>query len=113
MDIHKPDRLLVLTISGTLSDDLMRKLNHATFHFTKIDSRGGPFQEPMTCLMIGFHATQQAEILELIQNHCRTYRKFISTQGPLPGELTNLPLMEAQSGGASIHMMTVERFEQF
>jgi uncharacterized protein YaaQ len=112
VDIKKPDRLLVLTISGTLSDDLMRKLSQATFHFTMIDSRGGPFQEQMTCLMIGFHSNQQTEILELIRNHCRSYRNFIPTQGPLPGELTNLPLMEAQSGGATIHMMTVERFEQ-
>jgi uncharacterized protein YaaQ len=108
-----PDRLLILTVSGSQSDVLIKKLSQAKFHFTMIDSRGSMFQGSMSCLLIGFNEKQQRVLFEMIRNNCRPYRQYIPTQGPLPGELAGLPMMEAQLGGALVYMMNVERFEQF
>jgi uncharacterized protein YaaQ len=50
--------------------------------------------------------------LDIIRKNCQPYRKYIPTQNLLPGELANLPVVEARFGGALVYMLNVERFEQ-
>jgi len=107
-----PNRLLIVIVSGSQVDILMTKLSQENFRFTVIDSSGNPIQEPRICLLIGFHTKQQESLFELIRNNCQPYRRNIPAQGLLVGESANLPMLEAQLGGALIYLMNVERFEQ-
>lgn len=112
MALPSPDRLVLLMISGSQSDVLMKQLTEADFRFTLINSTGGLLQEAMICLMIGFSHERLPALLDVLHSSGRTYKKFIPTQGMLPMEQAALPMMEAQLGGATIFMLNVERFEQ-
>lgn len=106
------DRLVILTVFDSQADPLMKQLTREDFHFTVINSTGGVMQEAVICLLVGFFHERMPVLLEIVRNKCRPYRKYIPTQSLLPGELANLPMLEAQLGGALIYMMNVERFEQ-
>jgi uncharacterized protein YaaQ len=110
---YSPDQLLILTVNEPQANTLIKELNNKGIHFTVIDSRSGMFQEPINCLLIGFNQVQKAGLLELIRGCCQHYLKYIPTQGPARGELTSLPMLEAQFGGALVQILNVERFEQF
>jgi uncharacterized protein YaaQ len=112
MDNATLDRLVFLTISGSQADPLMKRLSREGFQFTLIDSTSQMMQEPALCLMVGFAHERLNSLLEIVRKECKPYRKFIPTQNILPGELANLPMVEAQLGGARVFMMNVERFEQ-
>jgi uncharacterized protein YaaQ len=106
------DRLVILTVSGSQSGALMKALSRDGFQFTVIDSRGGMMQDTMVCLLIGFSAERMPILLEDVRKNCRSYQQYVTTQGLVPGELSNLPMVEARMGGALVYMMNVERFEQ-
>jgi uncharacterized protein YaaQ len=106
------DRLMILTITGSQSDPLMKHLNRDGFQFTVINSTSEMMQESALCLMIGFSHERLSGLLEIIRIECSTYRKFIPTQSLLPGELSSLPMVEAELGGARVYILNVERFEQ-
>jgi len=106
------DRLVILTVFDSQADPLMKQLTREGFHFTVINSAGGVMQEAINCLLIGFFHERMPILLEIVRKNCRPYRKYIPTQGLMPAELANLPMLEAQLGGAMIYTMNVERFEQ-
>jgi uncharacterized protein YaaQ len=113
MTEFSPDQLLILTVSEPQIDHLIKELNNKGIHFTVIDSRSGLFQDPINCLIVGFNKVQKAGLLELIRGCCQHYLKYIPTQGPVGGEMTSPPMMEAQFGGALVQILDIERFEQF
>ncbi|MBI4926217.1 MAG: cyclic-di-AMP receptor [Anaerolineae bacterium] len=105
--------LLYVIVSGLQADKLTRQLAQNNFYFTKIDSSGGIIQEPMVCLLIGLDTARKPALIDLVNECCRPYRHYIPTQmAPQPG-YAELPMIEAQLGGAIIYSMNVERFEQF
>jgi uncharacterized protein YaaQ len=112
MSQSSPDRLVILTVTGSQADPLMKHLNRDGFQFTIINSTSEVMQEPAVCLMIGFSHERLPGLLEIVRADCHIYHKFIPTQSLLPGELSSLPMVEAELGGARIYMLNVERFEQ-
>lgn len=106
------DRLVILTVSGTQFDGLIKHLGREKFTFTVINTTGGIIQEPEVCLLIGFHSERLPVLLEVIRKQCRPFRQYVSSQGIPPGEKANLPMVEVELGGARIYMMNVERYEQ-
>ena len=113
MDSSQPDQLLLLTVSGSQTEPLLKRLKQEEFNFTVIDSAGGVMQEPATCLLIGFHHERLPVVLNIVRETCHPYRQYIPAQGFLPGESASLSMVEASLGGALVYMMDVERFEQF
>ena len=112
MNTPSLDQLAILTVFESQADTLMKELTRENFRFTVIHSAGGMAQEAENCLLIGFFHERMQKLLEIVRKNCRPYRKFIPTQNFLPIEQTNLPMLEAQLGGALIYMMNVDRFEQ-
>jgi len=106
------DRLIILTVFDSQADPLMKQLTREGFHFTVINSAGGTMQDAVICFLVGFFHERMPVLLEIVRNKCHPYKQFISTQGLLSGELANLPMLEAQLGGALIYTMNIERFEQ-
>jgi len=106
------DRLMVLNVSGSQSGALLKELSRAGFQFTLVDSRGGGLQEAAVYLLIGFPDERMLALLETVRSNCRPYRQYVPTQGLAPAELSGLPMVEAQMGGALVYVMNVERFEQ-
>lgn len=113
MDASNLDRLAILTVSSPQSGPLMKELSGQGFQFTIVNSTGGVVQETLACMLIGFQHERFTSLLEIIHTHCKTYRGYVPTEGFPAGGLAGLSMVEAQMGGALIHVMNVERFEQF
>jgi uncharacterized protein YaaQ len=112
MNEQKVDRLALLVISGSQAGDLMKDLQQKKFYFTVIDTSGGLINEQVVCIMLGLPQERLPLLLDLVNRCCQTYRQYIPAQMQPPGELMMLPMVEAQSGGALVYLMNVERFEQ-
>ena len=112
MSQNPPDHLLIVTVTKTQSESLVKSLCQEDYHVTIIDSRDNILDEPTACLLIGFQGDDQQELLDLVRGCCHHYRKYIPAQGSLPGELVNLSMVEAQLGGAQVYLLKLDRFEQ-
>ncbi|MFH1523924.1 MAG: cyclic-di-AMP receptor [Chloroflexota bacterium] len=112
MDESPLDRLAILTVSGSQVNLLMKHLQQAGFNFTVMHTTEGVITEAEICLLVGFRNERMPVLLDLVREKCRPYRRFVSTQGFLPGDLATSPVVEAELGGARFWMMNVERFEQ-
>jgi uncharacterized protein YaaQ len=106
------DRLVILVVIKSQADPLMRRLRQTRFHFTVIDSAGGLIQEPMVCLMLGFGQERLADLLDIVRRCCRPRTRYVPAQMHVPSEVGNLPMFEAQVGGAMVYSMAVEQFIQ-
>ena len=112
MDASPPDRLAILTVSGSQVDLLLERFQQAGFSFTVMHTTEGVITEAEVCLLVGFRSEQMSVLLDLVRETCRPYRRYVSTQGFLPGDLATSPVVEAELGGARFWMMNIERFEQ-
>lgn len=106
------DLLVLIIVSRSQSKKLMRKLNIKHFYFTIIDSSSSLFHEPTVCLVLGLNHTRMETLNELVDKYCQPYRKFIPVQMRATGELSHMPVLESQEGGATLYGLPVEYFEQ-
>jgi uncharacterized protein YaaQ len=112
MSLALPDRLAILNVSEAQKDTLFTHLAREKFIFTVINNTGGMIQEPEISLLIGFHSERLPVLLDVVRKNCHPYRKYISARGFIQSEITGLPMVEAELGGAQLFMLNVERFEQ-
>jgi uncharacterized protein YaaQ len=106
------DLLVLIVVSSSQSKKLMAKLNKQHFYFTIIDSTNSLFHEPSVCLLLGLHHDRLETLNELVRKYCQPYRKYVPIQMRAVGEISNLPVMETQEGGATLYALAVEHFEQ-
>jgi uncharacterized protein YaaQ len=106
------DLLLLIIVSQSQSKKLMANLNRQHFYFTVIDSSSSLFHEPTVCLLMGLNQARMDILNRLINKYCQPYRKFIPVQMRVVGELSHIPVIESQEGGATLYGMSVEHFEQ-
>ena len=106
------DLLVLVVVSDSQSRKLMAHLNKKRFYFTKIDSTNSLFHEPTVCLLLGLNHSRMEELNLLIRKYCQPYRKFIPVQLRSTSEISHLPVLESQEGGATIYALAVEYFEQ-
>lgn len=106
------DLLLLIIVSQSQSKKLMANLNRQHFYYTVIDSSSSLFQEPTVCLLMGLNHARMDALNHLIDKYCQPYRKFIPVQMRVVGELSHMPVIESQEGGATLYGMAVEHFEQ-
>jgi uncharacterized protein YaaQ len=106
------DFLVLIIVSQSQSKKVMANLNKQHFYFTIIDSSSSLFQESTVCLLMGLNHTRMDILDKLIQKYCQPYRKFIPVQMRGIPEMSPMPVIETQEGGAILYGMPVEHFEQ-
>lgn len=110
---HKDvNQLALLVVSGRQSNDLMEKLRQERYYFTVIDSSGGIIQEPAVCLLVGLNSTRTEHLIKIIRKVCHPLKAYIPAQLTFQTGIQTIPMIEAQVGGALIHILNVERFIQ-
>jgi uncharacterized protein YaaQ len=109
----EPVNLLALIfVLGRQAETLMRRLVDEQFYFTKIESTGLVFEEPLVGVMIGLNNQRMDYLIRVIEQTCPPHQEYIPVQVmPLAG-LPPLPMIEARVGGALIYSIEVERFIQ-
>jgi uncharacterized protein YaaQ len=97
--------------AGALTDALREK----NFQSTLISSTGGFLREGNATLFIGVEDGQVPDVLAVIKENCTTRTQFVNPMPPVmePGELYMPQPVEVQVGGATVFVLTVERFEKF
>jgi uncharacterized protein YaaQ len=106
------DLLVLIVVSSSQSKKLMANLNKKQFFFTIIDSTNSLFHEPTVCLLLGLNHDRIETLNKLVQKYCQPYRKFIPVQLRATDEISNLPVLESQEGGATLYALAVDHFEQ-
>jgi uncharacterized protein YaaQ len=106
------DLLVLIVVSSSQSKKLMANLNRQHFYFTVIDSTNSLFHEPTVCLLLGLNNTRMETLNQLVREYCQPYKRFVPVQIRATGELSNLPILETQEGGATLYALAVEHFEQ-
>jgi uncharacterized protein YaaQ len=106
------DQLVIIIVSSAQAGTLMEKLGQLDFHFTKVDSSGGFLHEATLCLFVGLQREQRSALVELVRHHCHRRKIYIPAHMDVT-QIQGQPLMiEAETGGAAVFTLNVERFEQ-
>lgn len=105
------DQLVLATISGEQTAELVLQLTQAGYYVTMVDSRGGLLDERTSTLLIGLQRGQGPALLETLRTECRTRRRLIPAQLETPLASAQTLMIEAETGGAIIYLFDVERFE--
>ena len=106
------DQLMIVVVASAQAGKLIDRLGHHDFHFTKVDSSGGFLQEATLCLFVGIEHERRDQLVKLIRKHCNRRAVFIPAHMDVT-QIQGQPLMiEAETGGATIFTLNVERFEQ-
>ncbi len=106
------DQLCIVSVMGEQAGDLTARLTTNRFYVTELNSTGSLLQEPQVSLLIGLHHSRQGELVRHIRECCRRQRRFIAAHLEGSSSLFQPAMIEAETGGAVISIVPVERFEQ-
>ena len=109
------DTLVILYITNEQIEELTQRLNDQRFYFTRIASSGGFLNYPNSSLIIGISKERLDDLKAIVQQCCRRRTTHIATQTHIETypHHSSPVIVEAEVGGAMMHTLTVEHFEQF
>lgn len=106
------NQLVIAAVARAQASTLADRLINDGFYVTQVDSSGGILHEATVSLLVGLDQTHLPRLLEHIRECCRTCRRFIPTHVGTPLLEIQPMMIEAEVGGATVHVLNVERFEQ-
>ncbi|MFO7153111.1 MAG: cyclic-di-AMP receptor [Bacillota bacterium] len=105
-------KLIMAVVQDIDAPKLVAELTRKNVGVTKLSSTGGFLQRGNTTLLMGVEDERLDEVLKVIEKICRP-RKHVITPFPLsPGEAMAPYPIEVTVGGATVFVMSVERFEK-
>lgn len=107
------NQIVFIVVYERQAEELLKALVEERYYFTKIDSSGMIFQEPILCLLIGLNNSRRNALMELVSQRCRPFEEYIPVQFNAPAGFPPMSMIEARAGGALVYVLDVERFEQF
>jgi uncharacterized protein YaaQ len=108
-------KLVVAVIQDKDSHRLLGSLTQAGFGATKLASTGGFLREGNTTLLIGVEDEAVEKIVAIIKTTCRAREQLVTPLSPMGGPADSyIPYpVEILVGGATVFVLSVERFEKF
>lgn len=108
-------KLVVAVIQDKDSHRLLSGLTQEGFRATKLASTGGFLREGNTTLLVGVEDEQVDKVVGVIKNTCRAREQLVTPLSPMGGPADSyIPYpVEIVVGGATVFVLTVERFEKF
>ncbi len=96
--------------AGTLIDVLTEQ----GYRATRINTAGGFLKEGNATVLVGVEDTKVDEVLSLVESNCNTRTQYINPLPPVmePGEFYMPYPVEVQVGGATVFVLSVERYER-
>jgi len=107
-------KLVIVVIQDRDATQLLEGLLAKGLRATKLASTGGFLREGNTTLMIGVEDERVHEVLSVVRRTCRARDQLVTPLAPLSGAAESyVPYpVEVQVGGATVFVMSVERFEK-
>lgn len=108
-------RLVIAVVNATDIERLLRGLGNRGFRATTIDVSGGFLRQGNVTLLVGVLEAFVADVINLIDDACRARVQVIDPVLPFaePSGLFASRPLEERSGGASVYVLPVERYERF
>jgi len=109
------DTLVILYITNEQIDALTKELIERRFYFTRIASSGGLLNYPNSSLILGISKERLDDLKAIVKQYCQRRTTHIATQTHIEAYPHHSApvIVEAEVGGAILHTLPVEHFEQF
>jgi uncharacterized protein YaaQ len=107
-------KLLIIILSDSDADGLIRAMVERGYPATKIGTTGGFLRRGNTTLLSGVGEEEVDDVLALIRRLCPVRTELLTLGAiPIAGELPflNEPI-EVRAGGAVIFVLDIDRFER-
>ena len=107
-------KLVIAVVQGEDAAQTVQALSTAGISVTKMTSTGGFLQQGNATLLIGVDDDKVEEAIGVIRDNCRERSQYMTPMPPMvePGEFFMPYPVEVQVGGATVFVVTVERFEK-
>ena len=105
-------KLVISMVQDDDAADLVDAITEAGFRVTKLASTGGFLKSGNTTLMIGVEANKVQNVIDVVEDVCKTRKQIITTPTPITGNMDmymSYPI-EIEVGGATIFVVDVDQF---
>ncbi len=105
-------KLVIAMVQDDDAADLVDAITEAGFRVTKLASTGGFLKSGNTTLMIGVEANKVQNVIDVVEDVCKTRKQIITTPTPITGNIDmymSYPI-EIEVGGATIFVVDVDQF---
>lgn len=106
-------KLVIAVVQDKDAGRLVEELVDRGHRATKLASTGGFLKEGNTTLLVGAEEGQVDEVIAIIKKVCKPREQMVTPLAPAGGVLeTYVPFpVEVMVGGATIFVLSVERYE--
>ncbi len=106
------DQLVLIAVPDEQAGKLEKKLSAKGFRHTLISASNGFLPTGFTCLMLGIFSGDNARLMHLVEQTCKTKRHYIPASSNFGlGEGISLTMIEAEFGRTLVYVLPVELFE--
>lgn len=107
-------KLVFAIVNNEDGNPVMRELNKEGFSVTKMASTGGFLRAGNTTLLVGTSEEQVQQVVDVISKHSMKRKQVVFTPEPYLGTAVDYTMYpeEIETGGATIFVVDVERFEK-
>ncbi len=107
-------KLIIAVVQDKDSNRLSKHLVKKGYRATKLASTGGFLKEGNTTFLIGVKDDEINDVLDIIQENCRSREQTVSPVSVMGGNVDSyVPYpIEVEVGGATVFVLQVEQFHQ-
>ncbi|MBP2024890.1 cyclic-di-AMP receptor [Peptoniphilus stercorisuis] len=107
-------KLVISIVQDVDADTLVEEIIDKNFRVTKMSTTGGFLKSGNTTLLIGVEDDRIDELLEIIDDNCKTREvtKTIQTIN-IPGQAMIPVPIQVKIGGATVFVLNVEEFKRY
>jgi uncharacterized protein YaaQ len=106
-------KMIITVVQGKDAGALTDKLVAKRYGITRINTSGGFLRESNATFLIGVDDDRVDDVVETIRSVCKTRTRFLNPLPPMsePGGEIYMPNpVEVQVGGATIFILTVDKY---
>ena len=108
-------KMIYAIVRNDNEDDVVSQLTQHHYSVTRLSTTGGFLRKGNTTLMIGAEDEKVDEVISLIKQECGQHQKLTVNMPYISGtsmvNYATMP-MHVEVGGATIFVVTVERYEK-
>jgi len=106
-------KLVIAIVRDDFCEMLQDVLTEKGFRYTKLASTGGFLRKGNTTLLVGIDDSKLDDVLKAIGESCKTRSELIAVSPIGITQSMIVPPIEVVSGGATVFVVDVVKFEQF
>ncbi len=108
-------KLIVAIVQDEDSRAVLNALISGGYRSTRISTTGGFLVRGNSTILVGVQEADVEHVMDILREHCHARREFVSPIMPLSESAAArhwVQPLEVEVGGATVFLLSVERFEQ-